>query len=216
MELAKSYTETDDFMKMLDKIAFNFGVVMFGGFAYIMGRMPNRGFYVFYSVVVPVLILIRCINYVQKNWHYFLIDFCYFASFLIVLFITVGSQNDYLYRVAFMYANGTLAVATAAFSNKLIFHKFDHLVSIALHPVPLICMWNVKQMTMEYEKGIPKSERKFVQHPVDESFGEALLKNIVIPYALYFAWAFCYYMVNFVISAKKIRDKDYLTCYTYF
>ena len=76
---------------MLDKIAFNFGVAMFGGFAYIMGRMPNRGFYNFYSVVVPLMIFIRGIHYTQKNWHYFLIDFCYFASLLIIIFITVGS-----------------------------------------------------------------------------------------------------------------------------
>lgn len=115
-----------------------------------------------------------------------------------------------------MYANGALAVATAAFSNKLIFHKFDHLVSLTLHPVPLICMWNVKQITMEQEKGLPESERRFVQHPVDETYREAFFKNFVVPYCFYFAWAICYFMVNFVISAKKIRDKEYLTLYTYF
>lgn len=64
MQVAKSYSETDDFMKMLDKIAFNFGVVMFGGFAYIMGRWPNRGFYIFYAIFVPTMIAIRFINYV--------------------------------------------------------------------------------------------------------------------------------------------------------
>lgn len=144
MLVAKSYSETDDFMKMLDKVAFNFGVVMFGGFAYIMGRWPNRGFYIFYSILVPSMITIRFINYVQRRWHYFCLDFCYYASMLTVFFVMFGCKNDYIYRTAFMYSNGALAVATAAFSNKLIFHKFDQLVSVAIHAVPLICMWNVK------------------------------------------------------------------------
>lgn len=216
MQKAKSYTETVDFMKTLDTIAFNLGVVMFGGFAYIMGRWPHRGFYIFYSIFVPLLIFIRFVNYIQKKWHYFLIDFCYFAGAIIVLFVSVGSKNDYLYRVAFMYANGALAVATAAFSNKLVFHKFDQLISISLHAVPLTCMWNVKQITIEYEKTLPDSERRFARHPTNESFRDAFIKNFVVPYALYFIWAACYYTVNFIISAKKIREQQYLTLYTWF
>lgn len=216
MHVAKSYTETENFMKFLDKIAFNLGVVMFGGFAYIMGRWPNRGFYIFYSIFVPTMITIRFVNYVQRNWHYFLTDFCYFATFLTVLFVSFGSKNDYLYRVCFMFANGALAVATAAFSNKLIFHKFDQLISLVLHPVPLICMWNVKQITMEQEKSLPESERRFVTHPENETLREAFIKNFVVPYIFYFFWATCYFIFNFVIKAKKIRDQEYLTLYTYF
>jgi len=142
--MAQSYTKTEDFMKTLDKISFNFGVILFGGFAYIMGRMPDKGFYNFYSIFVPAMIGVRAVNYTQKNWHYFLIDFCYYANLIVLIFLIFGSKNDYLYRVSFFYSSGTLAVATAAFSNKLIFHKFDHLISVVIHPVPLICMWNVK------------------------------------------------------------------------
>ena len=125
MDKAKDYTGTVDFMKFLDRIAFNLGVVMFAAFAYIMGRMPHRGFYIFYLMFVPFMIFIRFVNYIKLKWHYFLIDFCYYANVFIALFISVGSKSDYLYRVSFLYSNGALAVATAAFSNKLIFHKFD-------------------------------------------------------------------------------------------
>jgi hypothetical protein len=55
-----------------------------------------------------------------------------------------------------MYANGALATATGAFSNALIFHKFDNLISLITHPVPLVCMWNVKQITMVEQKELPE------------------------------------------------------------
>jgi len=49
-----------------------------------------------------------------------------------------------MYRVSFFYANGALGVATLAFSNALIFHKFDNIISLVTHPVPLTAMWNLR------------------------------------------------------------------------
>lgn len=69
---------------------------------------------------------------------------------------------------------------------------------------------------MEHEKGLPESERRFALHPVDEPFREMMIKNFAVPYALYFVWAFSYYTMNFVVGAKKIRERQYLTLYTYF
>ena len=109
-------------MRTLDKFSFVLGVVLFGSFAYILGCMPNKGFYIYYSILVPIMITIRYFNYEKKKWHYFMIDFCYFGSGTVLLFITLFPKNAYMYRLAFLYANGALAVATGAFSNALIFH----------------------------------------------------------------------------------------------
>lgn len=69
---------------------------------------------------------------------------------------------------------------------------------------------------MEQEKALPESERRFVQHPVNETYGEAFFMNFVVPFAFYAFWASFYFIFNFIIKAKKIRDKEYLTLYTYF
>lgn len=37
-----------------------------------------------------------------------------------------------------------------------------------------------------------------------------------MPYVGYFIWAFLYYIVNFVVKEKKIRDREYKTLYGYF
>lgn len=119
---ARSYSQTETFMRTLDKLSFILGVIIFGSFAYIMGSMPNYGFYIYYSIMVPTMWSIRFLNYKQKGMHYFMIDFCYFGSGTVFLFINLFPKSEIWYRLAFLYANGALAVATAAFSNALIFH----------------------------------------------------------------------------------------------
>jgi hypothetical protein len=109
-----------------------------------------------------------------------------------------------------------LAVATGAFANALIFHQFDRLICLATHPVPLVVMWNVKHVTMEAEKDLPPEQSRFCKHPKDETWAKAFLMNIVLPYAWYLVWALGYYLINFVIKRKQIREKEYGTLYRYF
>lgn len=149
VEQASAYSQTENFMRTLDKFSFVFGVVLFGTFAYLLGSMPNYGFYIFYSLLVPTMIIIRFFNYKKKKWHYFMIDFCYFGTATVWGFINIFPKSAIVYRLAFLYANGALAVATAAFSNALIFHQFDRLICLCTHPVPLIVMWNVTHVTMK-------------------------------------------------------------------
>ena len=128
-------------------------------FSYIMGRWPNDKFYTFYSIFIPVVIFIRYVNYKPKKWHYFLVDFCYFVGAMIIYFVSFIRKNEVLYRLSFLYANGIAAISTAAFNNALIFHQFDNLISLCTHPVPMVCMWNVRQVTMEYEKNLSDDNR---------------------------------------------------------
>jgi len=125
MDQYKSYSNTENFMKMMDKFAFNLGVYMFGSFMYTMGKWPHNGFYLFYSIFIIAMIFLRWVDYYPKKYHYFLIDFCYYAGMWVIAFLMIFPKNDYLYRVAFLYSNGVLGMSTAAFNNALVFHKFD-------------------------------------------------------------------------------------------
>lgn len=203
-------------MRTLDKLSFIFGVALFGSFAYILGSMPNHGFYIYYSLLVPVMVAIRYVKYKPRKWHYFLLDFCYFGGGTVLAFITLFPKSEIMYRLAFLYANGALGVATAAFSNALIFHQFDRLICLATHPVPLVVMWNVKHVSMEAEKDLPPELSKFVKHPKDETYWQAFKMNVILPYAWYLVWAILYYIFNFVIKRKKIRKEGYSTLYKKF
>jgi hypothetical protein len=119
---SSEYRETKDFLKLYDKLSFVVGVFLFGMFAYIMGRYPNDFFYTFYRTFIPLLLFIRFVDYKPKKLHYFLTDFCYWAGLMVILFVGFFPKSPYLYRIAFLYANGALAVATGAFNNAMIFH----------------------------------------------------------------------------------------------
>ena len=110
-------------MKLLDKMSFNFGVIVFGSFAYIMGRWPNDVFYYLYASIIPMMILLRWYVWRGTGDHYYVADFCYYASTVIWIFVVLYPKNKDMYHVSFHFSNGILAVSTIAFGNALIFHK---------------------------------------------------------------------------------------------
>ena len=190
---------------------------MFTSFTYIQGRWPNDFFYKYYAFLVPIMIFIRFVNYRPKKWHYFLLDFCYFGTGTVWLFLVLFPKNEILYRCAFLYSAGVLALATAAFDNALIFHKFDSLICLITHPVPLVALWNVRHVSMEYEKNLEEKDCRFLRHPENESFWtyDSFIMNFVYPYVGYLIWAVAYYMFNFVLQADKIKKLQYRTCLLY-
>jgi hypothetical protein len=137
-------------------MAFNIGVLLFVSFTFILGRYPNDYFYYYYSTIVPTMILIRFISYRKRKLHYYFTDFCYFGTGLVWVHVTFFPKNEIFHHIAYLYSNGVLGLATAAFSNALIFHKLDKLVCLVTHAVPLVCMWNVKHVTMSAEQALPE------------------------------------------------------------
>jgi hypothetical protein len=211
MNQIQSFRSTTPYFQLKDKFSFVLGVFICGTFAYLLGRWPNDFFYKFYTTFVPIMLLIRFLDYKPKKMHYFMIDFCYFAGIIVLLFIGFFPKSPTMYRLAFMYANGSLATATAAFSNALIFHRFDNLISLVTHPVPLVCMWNVKQITMYEQKDYPEDKKFFLNHPYEENFftWDAFYLNFVIPYLGYLVWGVIYHQILFRFKKGKIEEKEY-------
>lgn len=100
----------------------------------------------------------------------------------------------------------------------MIFHKLDNLTSIAIHLIPLLTSWNLRWTTIAYEQALNENDRYFVS--IDEQREHFNLsyftKMFFIPLGLYLLWAFLYYMKVFVISKKKIQQKNYETMYIYY
>jgi hypothetical protein len=145
----KDYTETLPGMKLMDRMSFNFGVAVFGAFAYIMGRWPNDIFYTFFCCVLPAMTFLRWYDWRKSGWHYYLADFCYYGSFTVCIYVAFCPKNKDLYHVGFHFANGILAVSAVAFDNALIFHKVQFLISLALHTMPLLVYYNIRFVTMK-------------------------------------------------------------------
>lgn len=108
-----------------------------------MGRWPHTHFYTFCLIFAPLLFLYRFLDYRQRKWHLMLVDFCYYQCSLTLYFVTSDPKNEMLFRACFLSANGLLGVATAVFCNKVIIHKVDYIVSIVVHLMPMMIMYNL-------------------------------------------------------------------------
>ena len=63
-------------------------------------------------------------------------DFCYFTNLLCV--VAYLWPSPVLRRLCFVYANGPLAWAIAAWRNALVFHSLDKTTSIFIHAFPAL------------------------------------------------------------------------------
>ncbi|CDW79016.1 UNKNOWN [Stylonychia lemnae] len=216
--ILEQYMNKAPIVRFMDKIFFIVGVLLLIATTYMLGRYPNKHYYTFHIYTVTTLVVIRLFNYRIKRWHYYLFDFCYFANTLIIYYLVIDPKNDILFRIFFVYANGPFGLAIPAFKNSMIFHKLDNLTSIAIHLIPLVTSYNLRWTTLFYERSLPEGERYFLNIDEDnEKFTlNFLFKMFFIPFAVYILWAFLYYMKVFIISSKKIKERNYETMYIYY
>lgn len=124
------------FVRFVDKISFIFGVLLLIITTFMLGRYPNTHYYAFHVFTISCLVVCRLYSYKQKGWHYYLFDFCYYGNSLMMYFLLFAPKSDIFFKVFFVYAHGPFGLAIAAFKNSMIFHKIDHLTSIAIHMIP--------------------------------------------------------------------------------
>lgn len=182
--------------------------------AFVIGRYPNDLYFNWHSVVMSVWIFLKWVYYKSRGWHYYMTDFCYLANTITVIFLNFFPKNEYLFIATFMWANGALCVSVGAFRNQMVFHSFDNLSSLALHAGPLCYSYVMKWSTMPYEKTLPEAERRYMNIPIDTPID--FNRFFLFPLSIYFAWNITYWFLNFVVAAKRIRERNYETLFGYF
>ena len=128
----------------MDKLAYMLGTSIIILFSFILGRYPNTLIFKYHTLVIILLLLGRYVQYTLLRWHMYLIDFCYFGNFTIIYFITFAPKDVNLFIVCFVFANGPLAAAVAAFRNSLVYHKIDYLTSLFIHALPMILLTHIR------------------------------------------------------------------------
>lgn len=210
--------ETAPFVRLQDKITFMFSIYLMCAFTYLYGRDADNRYFTFVTIFVPCLIATRINYYWGQGWHYYLIDFCYYATALSIFVIHFDPKNEQLFRTAFLFSNGNLAISIAAFRNSLVFHRIDYIVSLAIHAVPMLTMIRIRWHSTIAEASLPENEKKFFTLTETSSldWSEYLNTMLYHPTKAYLAWAVLYFLIIFVINAKTIVEKNYDNLFRYF
>ncbi|KAG0494251.1 hypothetical protein HPP92_005245 [Vanilla planifolia] len=132
-KIAKRAEEHERF---INKVTHFLGVIGFGGFCYILGARPQDVPYVyclFYVTFVPL----RWIYYRYKKWHYYLLDFCYYANTFFLVMLLMFPKNEKLFM-------GPLAWALIVWRCSLVFSSLDKIVSVLIHLLPGIVFFTIR------------------------------------------------------------------------
>ncbi|KAF5458796.1 hypothetical protein F2P56_022801 [Juglans regia] len=211
IKIAKQAEEHERF---INKVTHLVGVLGFGGFCFLLGARPQDIRYVyclFYVIFVPL----RWIYYRFKKWHYYLLDFCYYANTIFLVHLLFYPKNEKLFMVCFSFAEGPLAWALIVWRCSLVFSSFDKTVSVLIHLLPglvffTIRWWDPATFAAMHPEGT--SRRASWPYVEDKSYLWTWL--FVVPLVAYTLWQVLYFLiVNVLRRQRLLRDPEVMTSY---
>eukprot|EP01118_Nematostelium_gracile_P007413 TRINITY_DN2414_c0_g1_i1.p1 TRINITY_DN2414_c0_g1~~TRINITY_DN2414_c0_g1_i1.p1 ORF type:complete len:387 (+),score=65.90 TRINITY_DN2414_c0_g1_i1:56-1216(+) len=187
-------------IRFQDKMAFTLGVYNMALSMFLLGKHPEW-FYLVYTIKFPILLGLRYYLYKKNKWHYFLLDFCYFANFLMLVFLYAKPDSCFLFKLCFAYSTGPLSIAVALWKNSMVFHSLDKITSVYIHLTPALVSWTIRWSETTYS-------------PCDANSTISLMDAIVWPVLIYCLWQLAYYIkVNQIDKHKFENNKEMMTSY---
>jgi hypothetical protein len=127
--------EQPDYVKLIDKVAFTLGLLNILACEYFLIEVPTY-FWLWYSLVIPILLLVRFFHFNHLGYQYFLLDFCYFVLFCTFVNLFYFWDSQLCFKVCFIYTNGPLTMAIVIWRCSLVFHDYDKITSVYIHFLP--------------------------------------------------------------------------------
>jgi len=184
------------YIKVFDKIAFTLGVLNICCTEYYVVAEPGK-FWMWYTIIVPILLATRWKHFKANKMQYFLLDFCYMVNiftFIHLYLLCNKPCSEQVFRVAFILTTGPLPAAVPVWMNSLVFHDVDRTVSVYIHTLPMCLYYTLK-----------------TSDPAPH--GTAPLNTTDYVYALlfYLCWQSFYWLQTEVVDRDKLEDEALLT-----
>ncbi|KAI3772785.1 hypothetical protein L6452_03978 [Arctium lappa] len=211
VKIAKHAEEHESF---ITKVTHFLGVFAYGGFCFILGARPQDVRYIyclFYITFVPL----RWIYYRYKKWHYYLLDFCYYANTIFLIMLLFFPRNQKLFMVTFSFAEGPLAWALIVWRCSLVFSSVDKLVSVLIHLLPGVVFFTICWWDPAYFKAMhPEGTEQEVSWRQVESKSFLCTWLFTVPLIAYVLWQVLYFLiVNVLRRQRLLKDPEVMTSY---
>lgn len=140
-DVNKIFAPSTKQLKLKDKLVFTGGVLNVILLVYFSGKYPWIMPY-FYTFKFPILMIIRIFSFTSQNYQYYMLDWCYFANVLVLIYLWTPLRSDpNAFTVVFCLSHGALPWAVWLFRNSLVFHSLDRITSCFIHISPMLVMW---------------------------------------------------------------------------
>ncbi|KAL7167840.1 hypothetical protein ACSBR2_038312 [Camellia fascicularis] len=206
--------QAEEHERFINKVTHFCGVLGFGAFCFILGARPQDIPYVyclFYFIFVPL----RWIYYRFKKWHYYLLDFCYYANTIFLITLLFYPKNEKLFMVCFSFAEGPLAWALIVWRCSLVFSSVDKLVSVLIHLLPGIVFFTIRWWDPAFFAAMhPEGTAQRASWPYVESKSYLWTWLFLVPLAAFTIWQILYFfVVNVLRRQRLLRDPEVMTSY---
>ncbi|KAL3625331.1 glycerophosphocholine acyltransferase [Castilleja foliolosa] len=213
-QAVKIAKQAEEHERFINKVTHLLGVLGFGGFCFILGSRPQDVRYLyclFYVIFVPL----RWIYYRYKKWHYYLLDFCYYANTIFLIMLLCYPKNEKLFMVCFSFAEGPLAWALIVWRCSLVFNSMDKIVSVFIHLLPGLVFFTIRWWDPVFFAAMhPEGTANRASWPYVESKSYLWTWLFAVPLIAYVIWQFVYFLIVYVLRRQRLlRDPEVMTSY---
>ncbi|CAI9286119.1 unnamed protein product [Lactuca saligna] len=213
-QAVKIAQQAEEHESFITKVTHFMGVFGFGGFCFILGARPQDIRYV-YCLIYVTFVPLRWIYYRYKKWHYYLLDFCYYANTIFLIMLLFYPKNEKLFMVCFSFAEGPLAWALIVWRCSLVFSSVDKLVSVLIHLLPGVVFFTIRWWDPAFFEAMhPEGTAMRASWPYvgNKSFLWTWL--FTVPLIAYSLWQALYFLiVNVLRRQRLLRDPEVMTSY---
>ncbi|BFG39663.1 hypothetical protein CerSpe_259370 [Prunus speciosa] len=213
-QAVKIAKQAEEHEKFINKVTHLVGVLGFGGFCFLLGARPQDIRYVyclFYVIFVPL----RWIYYRFKKWHYYLLDFCYYANTIFLVDLLLYPRNEKFFMVCFSFAEGPLAWAMIVWRCSLVFSSLDKIVSVLIHLLPGLVFFTIRWWDpATFAAMHPEGTSRRASWPYVEDKSYLWVWLFWVPLFAYTLWQALYFLiVNVLRRQRLLRDPEVMTSY---
>lgn len=206
--------QAEEHERFINKVTYLCGVLGFGGFCFLLGARPQDVPYVyclFYVIFVPL----RWIYYRYKKWHYYLLDFCYYANTIFLVTLLMYPKDEKLFMVCFSFAEGPLAWAIIVWRCSLVFNSIDKITSVLIHLLPGIVFFTIRWWNpITFAAMHPEGTDRRVSWPYVENKSYLWTWLFLVPLIAYTVWQVLYFLIVDVLRRQRLlRDPEVMTSY---
>jgi len=202
----------DILMKKMDEYAYVRSMMALVTLAYFLGN--NLGIYISLFIFLTIyLFALRIIRAWVKRWLLYMLEFCYYGCFSVVIYTALFPQSRIVWSTVYICSTGVLTWAAYIFANQARMDSSDHLISSYIHSFPMITVWAIRWKSNLYNSSTNPNDR-FQYNLID--FSDLTWENdkyfsyfLIFPFMFWLIWATYYY-----ISAKYFWS--YITNPKYF
>ncbi|KAL2534322.1 hypothetical protein Adt_07673 [Abeliophyllum distichum] len=213
-QAVKIAKQAEEHERFINKVTHLLGVLGFGAFCFILGARPQDIPYV-YCVFYVIFVPLRWIYYRYKKWHYYLLDFCYYANTIFLIMLLFYPRNEKLFMVCFSFAEGPLAWALIIWRCSLVFNSMDKIVSVFIHLLPGLVYFTIRWWDpVFFEAMHPEGTAERASWPYVESKSYLWTWLFFVPLFAYSIWQVLYFLIVDVLRRQRLlRDPEVMTSY---